>query len=172
MLADRALVSENDVDESRTIRRPVSKVEKVRDSNSCREEKESGRAQTSENRAPKAQCAPTVQAKSFTPTNQKVNRRGLFTNTQQSNRPYVLPPTLQPNTVQPTDTVSAQVYYHQNFGDTGAAVRVSPKSCANRFTDAASLPLVAANNTTINTYGTSKRVPPTSTLNVTIRRHL
>ena len=31
-------------------------------------------------------------------------------------------------------------------------------SCANRTTDTASLPLVAANNTTINTYGTSKRV--------------
>ena len=42
--------------------------------------------------------------------------------------------------------------------DTGAAVSVLPKSCANRTTDAASLPLVAANNTTINTYGTSKRV--------------
>ena len=42
--------------------------------------------------------------------------------------------------------------------DTGTAVSVLPKSCANRTTDAASLPLVAANNTTINTYGTSKRV--------------
>ena len=42
--------------------------------------------------------------------------------------------------------------------DTGAAVSVLPKSCANRTTDAASLALVAANNTTINTYGTSKRV--------------
>ena len=42
--------------------------------------------------------------------------------------------------------------------DTGAAVSVLHKSCANRTTDAASLPLVAANNTTINTYGSSKRV--------------
>ena len=33
-----------------------------------------GPAQMSENRAPKAQCAPTVQAKSFTPTNQKVKQ--------------------------------------------------------------------------------------------------
>ena len=34
--------------------------------------------------------------------------------------------------------------------DTGAAVSVLPKSCANRISDAACLPLVAANNTTIN----------------------
>ena len=42
--------------------------------------------------------------------------------------------------------------------DTGAAVSVLPKSCANRTSDATCLPLVAANNTTINTYGTSRRV--------------
>ena len=42
--------------------------------------------------------------------------------------------------------------------DTGAAVSVLPKSCTNRISDADCLPLVAANNTTINTYGNSKRV--------------
>ena len=42
--------------------------------------------------------------------------------------------------------------------DTGAAVSVLPKSCANRISDTDCLPLVAANNTTINTYGSSKRV--------------
>ena len=42
--------------------------------------------------------------------------------------------------------------------DTGAAVSVLPKSCDNRISDADCLPLVAANNTNINTYGTSKRV--------------
>ena len=42
--------------------------------------------------------------------------------------------------------------------DTDAAVSVLPKSCANRTFDAAWLPLVAANNTTINTYGTCRRV--------------
>ena len=42
--------------------------------------------------------------------------------------------------------------------DTGAAVSVLPKSCANRISDADSLPLVAANNSTINTYGNCKRV--------------
>ena len=42
--------------------------------------------------------------------------------------------------------------------DTGAAVSILPKSCANRTTDTGSLPLVAANNTTITTYGTSKHI--------------
>ena len=42
--------------------------------------------------------------------------------------------------------------------DTGAAVSVLPKSCANRISDAGSLPLVAANNSTIHTYGNCKRV--------------
>ena len=42
--------------------------------------------------------------------------------------------------------------------DTGEAVSVSPKSCANRTSDAACLPLVAANNTTINTYNNCRRV--------------
>ena len=42
--------------------------------------------------------------------------------------------------------------------DTGAAVSVLPKSCANRTSDAACLPLVAANTTTINTYGNCRRV--------------
>ena len=42
--------------------------------------------------------------------------------------------------------------------DTGGAVSVLPKSCANGISDADSLPLVAANNSTIHTYGTCKRV--------------
>ena len=42
--------------------------------------------------------------------------------------------------------------------DTGAAVSVLPKSCANGISDADSLPLVAANNSIIHTYGTCKRV--------------
>ena len=42
--------------------------------------------------------------------------------------------------------------------DTGAAVSVLPKSCANGISGADSFPLVAANNSTINTYGNCKRV--------------
>ena len=203
MLADRALASENDVDESKPgvaeikvsksgklvglledLSRRLKKLETATSTMAAEKRRNSGGARPSENHAPKAQCAPTVQANSFTPTNQKVNRRGLFTNTQQPNRPYVSPPTLQPNTAQPTDPGNAQVcYYHQTFGDkarlcsepcsyyetlcqrkianiasnpakllyaddkrnkcnyridTGAAVSVLPKSCANKTTDAAS----------------------------------
>ena len=42
--------------------------------------------------------------------------------------------------------------------DTCAAVSVLPKSCANGISGADSLPLVAANNITIKTYGNCKRV--------------
>ena len=42
--------------------------------------------------------------------------------------------------------------------DTGATVSVLPGSCANRTVSADSLPLVAANNSTNTTYGTSKRI--------------
>ena len=42
--------------------------------------------------------------------------------------------------------------------DTGAAVSVLSKSCANGISNADSLPLVAANNSTIHTYGNCKRV--------------
>ena len=42
--------------------------------------------------------------------------------------------------------------------DTGAAVSVLPRSCANGTVDSDSLPLVAANNSTITTYGTSKHL--------------
>ena len=42
--------------------------------------------------------------------------------------------------------------------DTGAAVSVLPRSCANGTVDADSLPLVAANNSTITTYGIGLQV--------------
>ena len=41
---------------------------------------------------------------------------------------------------------------------TGAAVSVLPRSCANRAVDDYSLPLVAANISTITIYGTDKRI--------------
>ena len=42
--------------------------------------------------------------------------------------------------------------------DTGAAASVLPQSCVNGTVDADSLPLVAANNSTITAYGTNKRI--------------
>ena len=40
----------------------------------------------------------------------------------------------------------------------GASISVLPRSCAKGTADADSLPLVAANNSTITTYGASKRI--------------
>ena len=45
--------------------------------------------------------------------------------------------------------------YRRSDGD---EMSVLHKSCANRTTDANSLPLVAANNTTINTHGTCRPI--------------
>ena len=42
--------------------------------------------------------------------------------------------------------------------DTGTAVSVLPKSCVNESSDAACLLLVAADNTTINSYANCRRV--------------
>ena len=57
--------------------------------------------------------------------------------------------------------------------DTGAAVSVLPKSCANRISDADCLPLVAAKNTTINSLPTVlANASSTSALNVTTRGNL
>ena len=219
MLADRVLASESDVDEStpgvaeikvngtcklvgllEDLSRRLKKLETATSTMAAEKRKNSARARTYDNRAPRAQYVPNVQAKPFVP-----NRQGSFTNHNEDSRQSVPPPNAQQNNAtKPTDTVNAQVcYYHQAFGDkarlcsepclyyktigqreianiesyptkllyvddkrnkckylidTGAAVSVLPKSCANRMSDAASLSLVAANNTTINTYGTSKRV--------------
>ena len=50
--------------------------------------------------------------------------------------------------------------------DTGAAVSVLPKSCANEISGADSLPLVAANNSTIKTYvAPHSRAPAASRAN-------
>ena len=56
--------------------------------------------------------------------------------------------------------------------DTGAAVSVLPKSCANRTSDADCLPLFAANNTTIIIPTVLANASSTSALNVIIRGHL
>ena len=74
----------------------------------------SGRAGTTDNRAPRAQYVPNVQAKPFVP-----NRQVSFTNIREGNRPNVPPPnTQQNNDTQPIDTANASVcYYHQTFSD-------------------------------------------------------
>ena len=238
MLADRALASKNDVDESEPgvaeikvsqtgklvglledLSRRLQKLETATSTMATEKRRNTGRARTNDNRAPRAQYVPNVQAKPFVP-----NRQVFFTNNNEGSRPNIPPPnSLQDNATTLTDTANAPVcYYHQTFGDkartfprplrilfkllsqskvatlapgkiteaqhdieettlpklfpsklsyvadkhnkckylidTGAAVSVLPKSCANRISYANCLPQVAANNTTIITYGTSKRV--------------
>ena len=213
MLADRALASETDVEESKPgvaeikvdettklvgLLEDLSKrLNKLETATAADKKRNQGRGRANNHYAPRPTFIPNAQATEFVP-----NKPGNCNNAKQNNRPYVPPPqTPQINVAQPTDTATAQVcYYHQNFGekarlcsepcsyystsgqrevanialshskllynadknhkckyliDTGAAVSVLPKSCTNGISDADCLPLVAANNTTINTYGTS-----------------
>ena len=212
MLADRALASETDMEESKPgvaeikvdettklegLLEDLSKrLKKLETATASDKKRNQGRGRANNHYAPRPTFIPNAQATAFVP-----NKQSSFNNAKQNIRPYVPPP--QNNVAQSTDTATAQVcYYHQTFGqkarlcsepcsyystlgqrevanialshskllyvadknhkcklliDTGAAVSVLPKSCANRISDADCLPLVAANNTTINTYGNSKQ---------------
>ena len=213
MLADRALASEADVEESKPgvaeikvdettklvgLLEDLSKrLKKLETATAAEKKRNQGRGRGNNHYTPRPTFIPNVQVTEFVP-----NKPGNCTNAQQNIRPHTPPP--QNNVTQPTDTSTAQVcYYHQNFGekarlcsepcsyystlgqrevaniafshskllyvadkrhkckyliDTGAAVSVLPKSCANRISEADCLPLVAANNSTINTYGNCERV--------------
>ena len=213
MLADRALASEADVEESKPgvaeikvdettklvgLLEDLSKrLKKLETATAAEKKRNQGRGRGNNHYTPRPTFIPNVQVTEFVP-----NKPGNCTNAQQNIRPHTPPP--QNNVTQPTDTSTAQVcYYHQNFGekarlcsepcsyystlgqrevaniafshskllyvadkrhkckyliDTGAAVSVLPKSCTNRISDADCLPLVAANNSTINTYGNCERV--------------
>ena len=77
-----------------------------------------GHRQNNETNDSKKSIFPT-QAKPYVPSNSDGNMTNVLTNNTQVNRPHVPPPTLQQNAAQPTDTVNAQVCYHQTFGDKG-----------------------------------------------------
>ena len=65
-----------------------------------------GRARTNDNRAPRAQYVPNVQAQTFIP-----NRQGSFNNHNENSRPNLPPPNaLQNNATTPTDTA----YIHRS----------------------------------------------------------
>ena len=136
MLADLALASKNDVDESKPGVAEIQvsetgklvglledlsrRLKKLKTATAAEKRRNSGRARTTDNRAPRAQYVPNVQAKPFVP-----NRQGSFTNINEDSRPYVLPPnTQQNNATQPIDTANAPVcYYHQTFGDKSRTCR-------------------------------------------------
>ena len=106
MLADRALASENDVDESKpgVAEIQVSKTGKLvglledlsrrlkKLATATEKRRNSGRARTTDNRAPRAQYVPNVHAKPFVP-----NRQDSFTNINEDSRPNVPPPNTQQN---------------------------------------------------------------------------
>ena len=139
MLADRALSSENDVEEvkQRFAGIQVSESGKLvglledlshrlkklgTATTTAAKKKNYGRSDTAENRAPTTPFVPNVQAKPFAPSNQNVNRQGFFTNNQQVNVP---PPNTQQNgAVQLIDTANAPVCHcHQAFGDKARTCR-------------------------------------------------
>ena len=205
MLADRALASETDVEESKPgvaeikvdettklvgLLEDLSKrLKKLGTATAAEKKWNSGRGRANNNYAPRPPLIPNAQATEFVP-----NKQSSFNNAKQNIRPYVLPQNAQQNNAaNRINTANAPVcYFHQTFGDkartcrnpcaffklfqskflyvadknnkckylidTGAAVSILPKFCANRISKSDYLPLVAANNTTINTYGNSKRV--------------
>ena len=96
------------------------RLKKLETATATEKRRNSGRAWTTDNRAPRAQYVPKVQAKPFVP-----NRQESFTNINENSRPNVPPPnTQQNNATQPIDTANAPVcYYHQTFGDKARTCR-------------------------------------------------
>ena len=141
-LADRAVASENDVEEAKQgvaeikvsergkliglfeeLSRRFKKIETA--TSTAAKKKNYRHPHTAENRAPKTSFMPNVQAQPFVPSNQNDNRQGFFTSSKQDSRPNVPPPnTQQNNAVQPIDTANALVcYYHQTLGDKARTCR-------------------------------------------------
>ena len=139
MLADRALASENDVDESKPgvaeikvsetdklvglledLSRRLKKTETATSTMAAEKRRNTGRARTNDNRAPRAQYAPNLQAQPFIP-----NRQGSLNNYNEVSRPNLPPPNaLQNNARTPTDTANKPVsYYHQTFSDKARTCR-------------------------------------------------
>ena len=128
MLADRALASENDVDESKPgvaeikvsktgklvglledLSRRLKKLETATSTMAVEKRRNSGCAWTNDNRAPRAHYVPNVQAKPFV-----LNRQGSFTNNNKDSRPSIPPPNAQQNNATtPTDTANAPFCYYQ-----------------------------------------------------------
>ena len=130
MLADRALASETDVEESKPgvaeikvdettklvgLLEDLSKrLNKLETATAAEMKRNSGRGRANNNYAPRTPFVPNAQATKFVP-----NKQSNCNNAKQNIRPYVPPQNAQQNIVaQPTDTATAQVcYYHQTFGE-------------------------------------------------------
>ena len=146
MLADRALASEADIEESKPgvaeikvdettklvgLLEDLSKrLKKLETATAAEKKRNQGRGRVNNHYAPRPTFIPNVQATEFVPnkpgsfnnaqaTEFVANKPSNCTNAQQNIRPHAPPPqTPQNNVAQPTDTATAQVcYYHQNFGE-------------------------------------------------------
>ena len=108
VLADCAVASENDVEEAKQgvaeiqisesgklvglledLSRRLKKLETA--TATAAKKKNYRHPRSAENRAPKTQFMPNVQAQPFVPSNQNDNRQGFVTNNPQVNRPYASP---------------------------------------------------------------------------------
>ena len=133
MSADWALASENDVDGSKPrvaeikvsetgklvgllegLSRRLKKLETATSTMAAEKRRNTGRARTNNNRAPKAQYVPNVQAQPFIP-----NRHVFLNNHNEVSRPNLPPPNASQNyATTPTDTANTPVcYYHQTCRD-------------------------------------------------------
>ena len=146
VLADRALASEADAEESKPgvaeikvdettklfgLREDLSKrLKKLETATTSEEKRNKGRGRVNNNYIPRPTFIPNVQATEFVPnkpgnynnvqaTEFVANKPSNCINAQQNIRPHAPPPQTPQNKVtQPTDTATAQVcYYHQTYGE-------------------------------------------------------
>ena len=136
MLADRALASETDVEESKPgvaeikidetaklvgLLEDLSKrLKKLETATAAEKKRNSGRGRANDNYVPRPPFIPNAQATEFVP-----NKQGNFKIDKQNIRPYVLPQNAQQNNAaNRIDTANAPVcYFHQNFGDKARTCR-------------------------------------------------
>ena len=134
MLADRALASETDVEESKPgvaeikvdettklvgLLEDLSKrLKKLETATAAEKKRNQGRANN--HYAPRPTFISNAQATEFVP-----NKPGSFNNAQQNTRPYVpLQNVQQNNAANVIDTANAPVcYFHQTFGDKACTCR-------------------------------------------------
>ena len=130
MLADRALASEADVEESRPgvaeikvdettklvgLLEDLSKrLKKLETATAAEKKRNQGRGRVYSHYTPRPTFIPNVQATEFVP-----NKPGNYNNVQQNARPFVPPPNVQQNiAAKVIDTANTPVcYFHQTFGD-------------------------------------------------------
>ena len=139
VLADRAVASENDVEEVKhgvaeskvsessklvglleDLSRRLKKLETA-----TAKKKNYEHRQNNENSNSRKLILPNAQAKTFVPSNSNSDRTNVLTNNTQASRPHV-PPDVTAKQAKPIDSTNAPVcYYHQTFGDKARTCHVN-----------------------------------------------